>query len=320
MRWNIAPDADEWAEKNQCLLDTLTRAGWQELDEGYKQSALWELRPEQMYGFWIEKFQQVMSDFEWNDKEVEHLEKMHAWLLGHPDMYKEKTEEEQKEIDRFTDEWMLYAMNELNWSKKLIYGIGFTPSDLLDKEGNYKTTTKVEVQELTVSEPVPDENVPDLTMVDQQGNKVEVKFDTLTTDRKYYVAGNSVTIFPGKTPLYFDAQNKPISEDAFVDSINNTGRYVFSVRDTTEHSLWTLTKRERPPKKVLGKKLPCATLTDLQGNMHTVGHDTCGVTLVAFWSVTCPPCIEELTVLNIVKKEFPGAFPVRIEGDAVSAL
>ena len=98
MRWNIAPDADEWAEKNQCLLDTLTRAGWQELDEGYKQSALRELRPEQMYGFWIEKFQQVMSDFKWNDKEVEHLEKMHAWLLEHPDMYKEKTEEDKKKL------------------------------------------------------------------------------------------------------------------------------------------------------------------------------------------------------------------------------
>ena len=325
-----APDAQEWAEKKRDKLKTMTRAGWLELGEGYKQAAVSELTPQQVTNLWIGKINQVLNDFKWTRKERKHIEKLRTWLQDTPNAYSDKkTMEEQNEAIRFIDDWSLYAKEKLGWTDKLIFGIAVSCNDLLDKEGNvkvvssnlldkegdYKTTTKVEVQELTVSEPVLDENVPDLTMVDQQGKKVEVKFDTLTTDRKYYLAGNSVTIFPGKTPLYFDAQNKPISEEAFVDSINNTGRYVFSVRDTTEHSLWTLTERERPPQKVLGKKLPCATLTDLQGNMHMVGHDTCGVTLVAFWSVTCPPCIEKLIVLNIVKKEFPGVAFVAVTQD-----
>lgn len=150
-----APDAKEWVEKNRNLIDTLTRAGWQELDEGYKWAVLEELSPEQKHDFFVEKWQQVLTCFEWSRKEKRHLNKMYRWLLKHPNLYgEERSDEDEKKMGRFTDEWMMYGFYEFGWSKKLMYGMGFTPSDLLDKEGNYRTTAKVEVQEMKLPKPV----------------------------------------------------------------------------------------------------------------------------------------------------------------------
>ena len=143
----VAPDADEWVEKNRSMLDTLTRAGWLDLDEGYKQAAVFEFTPEQITDLWIGKINQVLSDFKWTRAERKHIERMRTWFLEHPNTYSDKkTKEEQDKTIRFIEDWTSYAKTKLGWTDKLIFGIAVSCNDLLDKEGNLKTTAKVEVQ------------------------------------------------------------------------------------------------------------------------------------------------------------------------------
>lgn len=144
----VAPDADEWVEKNRSMLDTLTRAGWLDLDEGYKWYVFSELNPKQQFELWKGKLEQVMNDFEWNEEEMNHLKKIYDWFLEHPDLYEEKSEEQRDKDNEYMEEWAMYALNELKWPKKLIAAISMSCNDLLDKEGNLKTKNQVGVQSI----------------------------------------------------------------------------------------------------------------------------------------------------------------------------
>lgn len=90
-----APDAREWAEKNRDRLKTMTRAEWLDLDEGYKQAAVFEFTPQQITDLWMGKIDQVLNDFKWTRAERQHIKKLRAWLQDNPNAYSDnKTKEE----------------------------------------------------------------------------------------------------------------------------------------------------------------------------------------------------------------------------------
>ena len=134
-----APDAREWAEKNRDRLKTMTRAEWLDLDEGYKQAAVFEFTPQQITDLWMGKIDQVLNDFKWTRAERQHIKKLRAWLQDNPNAYSDnKTKEEQNEAIRFIEDWSTYAKEKLHWTDRLIFGIAVSCNDLLDKEGNVK--------------------------------------------------------------------------------------------------------------------------------------------------------------------------------------
>jgi peroxiredoxin len=106
----------------------------------------------------------------------------------------------------------------------------------------------------------------------------------------------------------FDAEGKEISKKAFSDSIS-TQKYFFSIKDS---SIWTL-ERKYLRQDVIGKKIPFYETKDLYGNIFETERKY--ITLLSFWDITCPPCIEELTALNLLVKEFEGLEIVALTKD-----
>jgi hypothetical protein len=150
----IAPDAKEWIENNREKIAKMTRAEWQELEEGYK----WiifatALSAEQRHNFFKLKIEQVRDSFEWSKEEREHIDKIYQLFIDNPDMYSEERDEKKSaEIAEFTEKWAMQAIEKLNWTPKLIQGIAMDCGDLLDKEGNVRVTSKIEFEKLKLNE------------------------------------------------------------------------------------------------------------------------------------------------------------------------
>jgi thiol-disulfide isomerase/thioredoxin len=108
---------------------------------------------------------------------------------------------------------------------------------------------------------------------------------------------------------YFDAEGKEISKKAFSDSIS-TQKYFFSIKNP---SIWTLVRKNPRREDVVGKKIPFYETKDLYGNKFETERKN--ITLLSFWNITCPPCIEELTALNLLVKDFEGLEIVALTKD-----
>lgn len=138
----VAPDANEWIENNQERIKTMTRTEWQALDEGYKWPVFKSLSPEKKHDFFRLKIEQVRDNFEWNKEEQAHINLLHKFFINNPDLYNEEDEGKKSASEKFILEWIRKAREEIKWSKKLTYGITTELDDLLDKEGNVRTTSK----------------------------------------------------------------------------------------------------------------------------------------------------------------------------------
>jgi len=145
----IAPDAEEWIENNKEKIAAMTRPEWNELEEGYKWIVFTKLSSEQKHNFFKLKIEQVRDSFEWKEDEKIHLEKLHQLFVDNPDIYSEERDSiKTAKIDTFLKEWTSYATEKLKWTPQLIQGIALSCNDLADKEGNIRTTAKIEVKEL----------------------------------------------------------------------------------------------------------------------------------------------------------------------------
>ena len=147
----VAPDAKEWIESNREKIAKMTRAEWNELDEGYKWIVFSELSAKQKHNFFQLKIEQVKDDFEWNEAEKKHIDKLLQLFKDNPDLYsEEKRPENSPEIETFIENWVSYAKDTLKWSPKLLQGMVASCNDLLDKEGNIKVTSKIETKPLDI--------------------------------------------------------------------------------------------------------------------------------------------------------------------------
>ena len=88
----------------------------------------------------------------------------------------------------------------------------------------------------------------------------------------------------GDTIIYFDAEQRPITEQAHSDSLE-TGKYIISIKGTDEITEIHLTYKH--PK------------------LETVKMDESDITVICFWNRHCRPCIRELTALNILAEDYP---------------
>jgi len=144
----VAPDADEWIENNREKIAKMTRPEWQKLEEGYKWRVFLELSAKQKHDFFKLKIEQVRDSLKWSKEEKEHIDKLYQFFIDNPDMYSEKRDEKTiAPIDDFLKKWVEQAKENFKWTPKLIGGMLMECDDLLDKEGNVRVTSKIDVKE-----------------------------------------------------------------------------------------------------------------------------------------------------------------------------
>lgn len=106
----------------------------------------------------------------------------------------------------------------------------------------------------------------------------------------------------GDTIIYFDAEQRPITEQAHSDSLE-TGKYIISIKGTDEITEIHLTYKHPKLETLIGKMLPQIKLTDM--SRKSVKMDESDITVICFWNRHCRPCIRELTALNILAEDYP---------------
>lgn len=127
--------ANEWVKQNLKEVQVMTRSSWLELTEkeSVKRAAYVALKPHKKQEFWENKILEVINDFNWNEKEHKHLKVLFEYLKQ-TDMFKEN--EVSDELELFIYKWNEYAIHELKWTRKLIYGITANGNRLVNKNGD----------------------------------------------------------------------------------------------------------------------------------------------------------------------------------------
>lgn len=132
---------NEWAHKNIRAIRSMDREAWMQLDEQYKHPAFNALTPEQKLLFWKNKLTEVMTSFDWNTAEMEHLMILYKYFEEHPDLYTEESMNDSIANDhfaRFCYRWKNDAMIDLDWTEEQIYAIACTGNRMISKDGDYE--------------------------------------------------------------------------------------------------------------------------------------------------------------------------------------
>ena len=137
----VTPEIKAWAEKNRDWIAAMTRSEWQELYEDCKGFVLFSLSPQKIHEFYVQKTEQVRDSFEWSKAEREHIDRLWQYLTDNPDLYSPgRDEKKMAEYKDFLKKWSKQAREKLGWTDRLIRGIAYNCSDLLDKKGNVLVT------------------------------------------------------------------------------------------------------------------------------------------------------------------------------------
>lgn len=129
--------------------------------------------------------------------------------------------------------------------------------------------------------------------------------------------GDNQISIEGDTILYFDAEQRPITEQAHVDSLD-TGKYVISVKGTNERTEIHLTYRHPNLETLMGKTLPSAEFLDMNGKVVKMNESD--ITVVCFWNRHCRPCIRELTALDVLAEDYPNVRFVALTTDSLEEV
>lgn len=106
--------------------------------------------------------------------------------------------------------------------------------------------------------------------------------------------------------IYLDSSGNCLDIESFQDSLGS-GRYDVSLKKQSAESMVVQLKEKDPvennPDLQPGKEIPLPELCDINRNKKDIGDKTEYILLI-FWDVTCKPCIEELTELNILADKY----------------
>ena len=125
------PDANLWAKSNIAEIQLMTRADFLAIgDVVYQRAAFKAFTPNQRQSVWIEKLENVLK-LDWTEQENQFIESMLEFVKTNSFIYSNKRDPksfEKVEIELYR--WTVYAYEELNWDKKLLYGIVGTPQEM----------------------------------------------------------------------------------------------------------------------------------------------------------------------------------------------
>lgn len=143
-QYSCDPLANTWVKENMSVIKSMTRSTWLKLDESepIKRAAFVALSPEKQRLFWEDKITEVVEQFEWTDQEMEHLNLLLNFIKKTDIFYKDEVDEN---FEIFVYQWNDYALNELKWTKKLIFSIAASGDKLINKDGGVLESTKDEL-------------------------------------------------------------------------------------------------------------------------------------------------------------------------------
>lgn len=127
--------ADRWVKNNLSEIQTMTRSSWLKLEESdpIKKAAYVAFTPDTKRNFWIDKISEVINQFNWNEKEREHLSLLLDYVQRSNIFAKSGID---NDFELFVYRWNDYAINELKWPRTLIYAITASGDKLIDTKGN----------------------------------------------------------------------------------------------------------------------------------------------------------------------------------------
>lgn len=141
--YSCDPLANDWVKENLTEVQTMTRSSWLKLNEreSVKKAAYVAFYPEIKRKFWADKIIEVMNDFSWNEKEKDHLSLLLDYV-NKTDIFNRK--EVPEDFELFVYKWNEYAIDELKWTRKLIYAITANGDRLLSKSGDTASISEEE--------------------------------------------------------------------------------------------------------------------------------------------------------------------------------
>ena len=121
-QYSCNADADAWVKQNISQVRKMTRSDWLQLAENeiVKRAAYVAFSSDQKLDFWEDKLREVVSSYNWNEKETKHIISLLGYIRS-SQMFEKKRLCEKDEI--FLYKWSDYAKTELGWSKQIIYAV-----------------------------------------------------------------------------------------------------------------------------------------------------------------------------------------------------
>jgi hypothetical protein len=137
-------DIDAWNNEHQTEIQTMSRENWLKLDETLKRPVYEKFTGKQRYLFWIDKINEVIQSFDWNELETIHLNLLLNTVSKNPKWFEndgiESLEKPYKEaFETFVSSWNEYAKDTLCWEKRLIGAIVASGNKVLNKTGEIET-------------------------------------------------------------------------------------------------------------------------------------------------------------------------------------
>lgn len=138
--YSCDPFANDWIKQNLSEVQKMTRNTWLKLDEreSVRRAAYVAFKPHKKQEFWENKIIEVINDFDWNNEEKTHLGVLLKYIRQ-TNIFNEN--ETSEDFELFIYKWNEYAIQELNWSRKLIYGITADGNRLLNKSGDLEKSS-----------------------------------------------------------------------------------------------------------------------------------------------------------------------------------
>lgn len=145
--YSCDPTVDQWAKDNIEEIRTMNLDEWLEIgNPDYQRAAFVAFTPEQRFGFWLQRMDDVLS-LSWSSEETAHIEEIKALLQRNAAIYQnDYSDDVRKKFDTELYVWIEKAETELGWSKELISNLITTAYPLMDTQGTVLMSPLVSVE------------------------------------------------------------------------------------------------------------------------------------------------------------------------------
>jgi hypothetical protein len=131
-------DVDVWISEHQTEIQIMKREDWLKLNETLKLPVYSKFTAEQCYHFWIDKVNEVIRSFDWNESEKIHLNLLLNTVSDNPKWF-ENDKIDKEAFEAFFSAWTEYAQDTLGWHSHFIGAILATGNKVLNKKGDVET-------------------------------------------------------------------------------------------------------------------------------------------------------------------------------------
>lgn len=154
-------DVDSWVKENVAEIRLMSRSNWLETSDGVSRAIYRAFTPEQRVSFWREKIQES-KQLPWNDEELRHIEKIESFMESHLFIFGEEplTEAQEDEIDLFFYKWKTEAVNNLNWTDKVVFALVASGNKVINTDGDIEPL-KPSRRGMMLSDPSESTTTPD---------------------------------------------------------------------------------------------------------------------------------------------------------------